>query len=261
LRQANEEAKEYEIKNLKKLEGQTDSDFEKEKKNIDNLFKVTIHINEAGGGFVLTEDKEIFSEERLSNKVISISLENYTKFKVALKYMPRNKFRLNFDFSKTKVFDFITMPSYATKNNSYIDILGENDSWVISTHTKTKELIDNYTNKHSWLHKNSIYDAFLYFAILPLVFRVLFIAQTHLPPQIKHGSVFLKIPLFIYFFILLTNIFRTVFNYVRWAYPYLEFSRTQESSSSKHRTFIKAIILSLVVLCIIDIVKFIITLK
>jgi hypothetical protein len=258
LSQANEEAKEYEIKNLKRGEGQTDADFEKEKKSIGDLLKVTIHIYGVEGGFILTEDKDIFSEERLPNKVLKISLENYTKHNVTLNYMPRNKFQLNFDFSKAKIFDFITIPSYATKNDSYIDVLGENDSWVISTHAKTKELIDNYANKHSWLHKNSIYDAFLYFAILPLVFRVLFIIQAHLPSPIKHSSVFLKIPLFIYFFILLVNIFRTVFNYARWTYPYLEFSRTQKSISSIHRNFIKTIIVSLIVLSVVDVIKFIV---
>lgn len=257
LESANEESAKIELDKLKKKDSETNEQFSKVKEDYKKLFKVSIHIYGAKGAFSLTESSSIFDDSSLPVSITKIYFENHSKYKVTLRKNPINTFQINFDFSKPKVFDFNSSPSYATPNNSYIDVLGENESWVTSTFTRVKESLADYKNNHGWLHVNNIYDLFLWFLFIPLSFRLLYIINRSLSPHFAQFSAFFKVACYLYFFIITINIFRIIFNYTRWIFPNIEFDHVSKRGAEFHRYVLGVILLGIVITFICDIVKLI----
>ena len=255
LETANTENAAIEIGMLKKKEGQTEDEFIRFKENCKKLFRVTIHIYGKKGAYTLGESLTIFNNSDLPDSITRISFENFSKYKVSLKVDPMNKFQVNIDFSKPKVFDLISLPSYATPNKSYIDVSGESESWVLSTFTKIKESLDSRKNSRGWLHANNIYDVFLYFLFIPLSLRILYNVHHSLPPRFSEMSVFFKVACYIYFFIIALNIFRIIFNYVRWVFPNIELTSSLSKGAIKHRYYLGAILLAIIGASFYDVIK------
>lgn len=256
LKTATEEGANIEISQLKKIEGDTEDNFKKAKEEARKLYKVSIQIFGAKGEYIFTESPSIFDDASLPDTVTKIIFDNTLKFKAMLQQkQPINKFRIEFDFTKQKVFDLISLPSVATPNKSFIDISGENETWVAGIYNKVKEFLQERTNKRGWLHINNIYDIFLWFLVVPLGFRFLYIINRSLPPRFSELSAFFKVACYLYFFILVLNIFRIIFNYARWIFPSIELIRSDKKGAVFHRFVLGSIILAILATFISDLVK------
>ena len=146
------------------------------------------------------------------------------------------------------------MPSYATPVNSTLEIFGENETWVSGVHKKVIESIKERGNVHGWLHVNNIYDLFLWFFIIPLDFRLLYFINHSLPEHFSKMSVFLKSAIYLYFFILTLNVFRIIFNYARWVFPYVELIPSIKKGAIVHRYVLGAIVVAIISAVIYDLI-------
>jgi len=129
--------------------------------------------------------------------------------------------------------------------NSSLDIFGQNETWVSGTYRKVVELLGNRKNKHGWLHRNNVWDLFLWLAIMPIIFRILFVLQKSITPHLPNISGVLKGAIYVYAFFLLLNAFRFIFSYARWVFPYLELE-TPLKKTNLHRLILGTIVLSIV---------------
>ncbi len=256
LNKITEDGGNIEISQLKKQKEETEENFENFKNEARKLYKASIHIHGDGGQYFYWENSSIFDDPGLPNKIVKIAFDNTSKFKALLKQKePINKFRIEFDFTKQGVFDFVTIPSEATPNRSFISVLGENETWVVGTYNKVIEFLSDYRNKHGWLHRRSIYDMFLWFLIIPVSFRVLYHVNRSLPENFVQLSDFFKVACYLYFFIIILYVFRIVFNYARWVFPNIELIRPLQSCAIKHRVFLGTILISIIAALIYDIIK------
>lgn len=175
LKTATDEGADIEIAKIRKKPGETDTDFEGFKKYIKTLYKVSIHIFGSKGEYILTESPSIFDNAGLPGNVTKIAFENTSRYRAFMQRgEPINRFRIEFDFAEQKVFDFISIPSEATPNRSFIEVSGENRTWVSGTYNKVMESLSGWTNRHGWLHLNNIYDIFLWFVAVPISFGFLY---------------------------------------------------------------------------------------
>lgn len=258
LKTATDEGADIEIAKIRKKPGETDINFESFKRYIKTLFKVSIHIFGSKGEYILTESPSIFDNAGLPDNVTNITFENASKYKAFMQRgEPINRFRIEFDFAEQKVFDFISTPSEATPNKSFIEVSGENGTWVSGTYNKVMESLSGWTNRHGWLHLNNIYDIFLLFAAVPISFGFLYIIDRHLPPQFAELSIFFKVACYIYFFIITMYISRIIFNYARWIFPNIEFIQSTKKRVRYHRYILSTICLSILSTLIWSLIKLI----
>ena len=245
LKESTDDSANQDIAKLKQTPGQSQEDFEKAKEFAKGFYKVTIHIYGSRGEYIFTEDPNIFDNSGLPDKIDRVIFENSTRFKTSLQREPVNQFRITFDFASPPIFNFNISPSLATPTNSSIDIIGENETWVSGTYRKVSNLLEDRRTKHGWLHKNNIWDLFLWIIIMPIIFRLLYLLQKNLPAFISTVSGVLKAAIYVYVFILLLNLFRIVFSYARWVFPYLELS-TPLRRNKLHRVILGAILISII---------------
>lgn len=258
LKTATENGADIEIGQLKKKEGEADVNFEKLKADARKLFKVSIHIFGAKGEYIFTDSSSIFDDPSLPDTITKIVFDNTSKFKAILQQKePINKFRIEFDFTKQKVFDLTTMPSNATPNKSFINVLGENDTWVSGTYNKVRESLQERAKKRGWLHANNIYDLFLYVLVIPLNLRFLYNINRSLPSRFAEISDFVKVACYLYFFVVVLYGFRVVFNYARWIFPNMELTLPLKKGAIKHRIVLGVILFGIVSAAVYDLIKII----
>lgn len=264
LKNAATEGSEIEIAKVKKTPGQTDEDFDKFKQYAKTLFKVTIQIYGSKGDYIFTESPSIFSKSSLPDVITKIVFDNTQRFKAVLQQRePTNKFRIEFDFTRQNIFDLTTMPSEPTRNKSFVSIQGENDTWVSGTYNKIIEFLQERRNKHSLFHKRNIYDLFLFFFIIPINLRLLYNINRSLPAHFAELSAFFKVACYLYFFLSILLVYRLVFNYTRWIFPYVDLIVSPRKGAIVHRMILGILFLGILTTflwdaVILNLMKFII---
>lgn len=250
-----EEGGNIEIAKINKSPGQSDEDYEGFKKYAKSLYIITIQIFDAKGGYIFTESPSVFDEAKLPDSITRIIFDNSQRFRAALQREPVHRVRVVFDFTRSSIFDFITMPSCATSNNSNIDIIGETETWVHGTYKKVMESLKERGNKRGWLHANNIYDIFLWFAVIPLNLRLLYKINLKLQPNFVGMSTFMKVGIYLYFFVILLYVYRIIFNYARWVFPNIELTTSLQKGATVHRLILGALVLSIVGTLLFEVVK------
>lgn len=223
--------------NLNKNPDQTKQEFDDLKEYISNLYKVEIHIFGSKGEYILADSASIFKEKNLPDHITKVIFDNSTLYKRNTEMEPQYKIRLEFDFSKPDIFDFITSPSIATDNNSYIQVIGNTETWVEGAYRKVVSSLEERKTKRGWLHQKNIYDVILIFFILPLTFWNTYKFQNYFGSFLSETSIIFQVAVYLYIFIFALFLFRTFFNYSRWVFSYLEIQTTLKNKSSLHRIF------------------------
>jgi len=113
--------------------------------------------------------------------------------------------------------------------------------------------LKNHSTKRSWLHRQSIYDLFLWLFALPLAFWNLSKLLSTYPILTDNLSSVLLVFGHIYFFIIVLFLFRALFNYGRWLFPHVELDTPLQSVSTKQRVFFVTLTLGIIVALLRDI--------
>jgi len=251
LNNCNRELAEIDVSRLKIQPSQSQEDFDSLKEYAKSLYRVTIHIYGSKGEYIMTENVDTFDSPDLPDSVSKIEFENSSRFRVSLEKELGNQFKITFDFTKPKIFDFNVSPSLATPVNSAINIIGENEIWVSGVYQKVISPLEERKNKHGWLHGNNIYDIFVWILFMPVIFRSMYVIQQALPQGFANMSGVLKGAIYVYAFFLFLNVFRIIFSYARWVFPYLELN-SPLIKTKKHRYILGAIILSMICAVVFD---------
>lgn len=257
LNKITQEAAEIEISKLKKNPGQSDEDFSKLQDYARSLYKLSIQIFGRKGEYVFSDSASIFDEAHLPDHVTKIIFDNSSKYNFSLKKDPLNKIRLEFDFQKVKVFDFVTGPSRATSNTSAFHVIGENETWVSGAYKNVFQSLQERANKRSLLHRTNIFDLFIWFMIMPLGFFTIYKIERLFSLSASGVPTVFMVALYLYFFIIVLNIFRMVFNYARWIFPKMELVTSLKKGAILHRIILGAIFLAIFYSFIYDLLKLI----
>jgi len=106
----------------------------------------------------------------LPDGIKRIRISNLYKFLNQQNLYQFFKITITLDFTKTTLLDFLSNPSQATYNQSYIEIGGLEQDWVTYSFKSIKDFIENRKNNKAWIHKRNVYDVFIWFIIIPLIF-------------------------------------------------------------------------------------------
>lgn len=218
-------------------------------------YMVSIEITEFNGNYsVWYEPDLILKEEKFPDNIRTIRISNAHKFLNRQDLYQFFKISINLDFSKTTLLDFLSNPSQATYNQSYLEIGGLNEDWVNSSVKSIKDYVEIRKNNKSWIHKRNVYDVFLWFIVIPLTFWNLQKVEMwldHLKTQFT-GS--FKVFILIYAFLIGIVIFSFIFKYARWLYPPIELISKIKSSIKFQRFVLFLIATGILVKLVVDII-------
>jgi hypothetical protein len=245
LNQSCREAANREIAALKK-EAFNESDYQRIVENILKGYEINIEVIGAKGEYFASTKRSILDDDKLPEIVNRITFDSAFTYKSIFKSAPPDSVRIVLDFHKPPLFDFVSNPSFSTRNDSLIEVVGRSDSWVNGVHEMVVQTLKDRATKRAWLHKQSIYDLFLWFFVLPLSIWNLHKFLSTRPMILQNLSGVLSVFVFIYFFVLVLFSFRAFFNYSRWLFPYVELETTAKTISSRHRVFFSGLTIFLV---------------
>jgi len=247
LNDINKEAAEIEINDMnKRYEQSTEvfpkEDFEKLKKDVLEAYRIHIQIFGTKGEFITSHSSSIFKEEHLPDFITSIKYDNSFFYKSVFNRNPQSLINVELDFSKPPLIDFVTSPSYPTPNNSIIHVLSEKETWVEGSYEKVISSLKERSNRRSWIHRKNIYDLFLWLLVIPLALWNLRKFDLFASVYLSKYSTVLTVGVYIYIFVVILNVFRFAFNYLRWLFPYLELRTSLKSRVIYHRIIFVGII-------------------
>ncbi len=249
------EAADIEINDLKKLENETEQEFEELKASRRAFFQITIVINGQAGEQIFGSDEGIFSSPNLPDRISSVYMDSkatYTAHRNNIE--PRNWFGLLLDFSKPPLLDWVNPVSNPTPNASNLIIHGDSEAWVAAVRHTVIERLKQHSNRRSFLHKPLIYDAGMWLIGIPAAF----LGTASLMPKIsgffRDLLPTIEYAAYVYVFFAVLVIYRFLFSYTKWAWPTVELTSTR-NVTTKHRRYWYAVLVGLSIAFIWSLIK------
>ncbi len=250
-------AAELEEKDLPQLDGQTNEEFEKDKADLKECFKLFITLTGAHGRKLTGDIGQIFDSPNYPAEVKQVFFDTSTTLRSRYNYFPKNQMILFLDFSKTEIFNFTILPSQETQNESNFEIIGRDATWVNGVFQEFLSFVEERPSTVPLLHRHSIYDIIVWILGFPLSFWICSKLSFRIEGLFGSYSVFLKAALYFYVFIIALNLLRIAFQYARWIWPLLEY-KSEKSKSLKHKAIFSVLLSGLGIKALYDIIKWLI---
>lgn len=237
---------------LQQIPGQSIDDYNKLKESVQDSYVLEVVLiygsrQYSKGKFLVAQNEEILDESNLSAALTNIIFTNIEPFQRKFNMLPTHSVRLELDFDRGPIFDLTVSPSKATEHLNAFEIKGSDDNWVAGTEDAVLDLFREGSNKWSWFHKKNIYDIILWPIILPLSFLYLYRIQMLFGNYIASFNTTLQVFIYIYFIIVVLLIFRILFNFARWLFPYMELKGTGKRRPAILRWFLGSICLAIII--------------
>ena len=182
---------------------------------------------------------EVLRSPNLPDDLVSLFLSSDTSLQGIHNYYPRNLVRLFLDFTRPDVLNFSFLPSVETPNASSLHVEGFDASWAKGVFKEVEDFVAARSSATSVVHRHSVYDVILYILGLPFAFWAcsrLSGMVTQLAPEASFG----RNALYVYVFAASLIVLRTLFHYMRWVLPLVEY-RSSRSRAVAHRAALVAI--------------------
>lgn len=254
LRDKSNQAAEIEINEFEKPAGHTDEQFEEAKAKLKKAFELDIKIRGKKGDDLFGKVNEVFESKNFPEEIETIFISSENTLKANYNYIPRNRFELILIFRKPKVFDFTISPSEPTPNRSRFIVEGQNTTWVNGVYREVDEFLKSKKSQFNILHKQSVYDIFIWLIGIPICFWLVMKSSNILHYLFGdfHNIVLGGSYVYVFFFGLIG--LRIIFHYARWIWPLLEY-KEEDSAESKHRYIISGLVLTILGTFLYDMLK------
>jgi hypothetical protein len=221
--------------------------------NLKEAFKLRLTVTGTEGQELFGTIKEVFEHNNFPDQVLTVYINSTLALKTNYNYFPRNHFELLLDLGRPNLLDFSIAPSQPTPNNSHFKSSGLDSTWTNGIFNEVRNFISKRRSNYSWIHKQSAYDALLWFFSYPFGFWVCYKLSNFINSLFK--DIFVKSAAYLYVFLISLLLIHFIFKYSRWIWPVIDF-KSHENKSSKHRKVLGSIILGLVVALLWDLIKY-----
>ena len=262
LEEIQSKALDLELARVNKMMENAPKDFSKKdckqlKKDITDNYKVHIEIW-SKHEFFTAKSSSIF--DKLPNEVIRIKYDNNFFYKTRFNREPISVFKIDLDFTEPPLIDFNVSASLPTKNNSTVQIYSDDATWVEGAYGRVTKLLEDNRIKRAWLHKANVYDYFIWFLILPFTFWTLYKIDLKVHTYLSHISPAFMVFFYLFMFMLVLMLFRCLFGYFKWLFPYMELETSPKRGFRKHRKILSILYFAVIGALVYDIVSGIIKL-
>ncbi len=220
---------------------------EQQTKDLTDAYNVTVNVTGIDGESFAFIKKDQFDSGLFPENVLSIYFSTGTAYTSMFpNCIARNYVLLFLDFSKVPIPSQLSSPSNSTQNNSNIDVSGNDEDWIAGTYKSLITYLENKKTGRSWLYKDGLYEAFIWIIGIPLIFAL---QHIYILPLLStfliDNSMALEAAIILYSFVIMGLFFRSLFIYVKWAFPKMEFLH-KRSRAVAHRAVSAIILLGII---------------
>lgn len=235
------EAKEKELSRLDELN--TGEYRETTKQAVQDNWESVIFVHSTKGEQFMITDAEQITEEILPEQIDAITISMSGMYGL-VNDAPYYSLEISLYFYETPPFDLQGQPGQYGLNNSKVIVIGSDHIWVESSFELIQSKFREKATKRGWLYQRSMYEILLLILGFPL--SLFAIAKTD-PYVVKSLGVDVStgviIAVQVFLFLIALQVIRVLFQYSRWAYPYMELKRKDRNKMWRHRAVHGSIIL------------------
>lgn len=236
------------------MDGESQDDFIARSHKLYNCFVTSVSIKGINDEVISGNSEQFFDSPSIPERIKNVTYQTHIVPQAILKYLPSDRIVVSLDFSRPPLLDFSKLPTLPTPNDSYFELVANNESWFASTKAKLEQFFCNRQPAHCWIHREAIYDILLIFIGIPLSIWATWKTSSRFP-SINNLHIFISSSIYIYTFIISLTIFRVLFSYARWLFPKVELLSSVTARQSKHRYYLTAIVLSIAASFVWDMLK------
>jgi hypothetical protein len=238
---------------LIKAPQESDADFAARQRRVHDAFVTSVTVTGRNGEMVHGNNEAFLEDATIPERIASIYMTTVSVPLATLNFTPPCNIVLFLDFTQPPLLDFARLPTLPTPNESNFAINADDENWFASAHTKLKDFFFERKTKSDWLHRAAVYDVLLMFLGIPAALWTDYRAgslldKVRLAPMISTA-------VFVYVFLIVILVYRSMFSYSRWVFPKVEFETDLRSSPLRHRLLWGGIFLSIVGSALYDIIK------
>ena len=262
LKTLNEEAlknelNEYEERVKKENSRISTYEIKKNKAEISKLYAISIEIFDTKGGYLSSFNPEdILNKNKLPDDIKSIQFRNSLSFQNQRIFVQSYQLSVEFDFSKVSFGGINSNASNETFNNSRINVVGFNGSWVEGACRRIEEFILLRKNNRGWIHRRDIFAFIMWLIVLPITFWNLGKIDKLITAKLLSFSGIYITFFYIYVIVIIIFISSLIFRYARWLYPPVELKSDLNNIQKAQRIFLYTILSGLIIKIAIDIISF-----
>jgi hypothetical protein len=244
VKEQNEESKRYQLEYIDEFhsklpDAHPQEEIDKVKKAVIDKYQVGVEIFSTKGQYYRTfNPDEAFDKTKISDDVTRIILSNTILFNLDKQLIQPYKIVVDLDFGRATLIDLVANPSHETYNPSKVEIWGLSEIWAEGVNNKILKFIKERENKRYWLHRKNIYDVFVWFIVVPILFWNLYKLDSWLQQKFKYLSSVLTVFGYIYTFLFGLILFNLFFKYLRRSFPPMELTSNIHSKGKFIRTII-----------------------
>lgn len=253
LRERNRAAADIEFAEFKQLQ-QTDEQFDKTKEIAREAFELKPTIISSEGSDLYGSIEEVFDSPNFPESVEQLYLNGENTLRAIYNYYPRNTFELLLDFSKPDIFDLTLAPSDPTPNRSRLVVQGYESTWTNGVFNEVINFLKQRPAPLSFLHKQSVYDVFVWVVGFPFAFWVSYKASGVVQALFSDLGAFVISAAYLYVFLFALILLRILFHYARWVWPLIEY-RSSRNKAMRHRAIIAGLAVTIFSAFIYDILR------
>ena len=198
----------------------------------------------------------VFNSPRFPGRVKTLYIDSAQDLRNLHNWVPRNRFELFLDFTKSELFNLSLSPSISTPNESNIFVSGLNSDWVSGVYRKVTDFVKEKRTHRRFLHRHSIYDALVLCGGLPFAFSIAYKLSGWINKIFGEISGILESAAYVYVFFLSLHLFKALFDYTRWVFPIVEYKGSTDSAQ-KHRYIWGGLIIGVSANFLYDLIKII----
>lgn len=232
-------------------------EFKRNKDNITELYCISIELFDTKGGYLrFYKAEEILNEKSFPDDVSSIQFRNTSLFQAQREYVQSYQISVDLDFSKVSFGGMNANVSNETLNNSRINVIGINESWVEGASKKIEDFIKPRKNNRGWIHKRDVYAFIMWLIIIPIAFWNLVKIDNLIRDKLLKLSGIFTTFLYIYYFVIVIMLSNLLFKYARWLYPPVELKTNINDFQKVQRAFLYALLFGLFIKIALDLISF-----
>ena len=136
--------------------------FHERRARVANAFVTTVNVTGSNNEVVSGSGEHFLASENIPDNILTVF---YTTIAgpngIGVTFL-ENRATLLLDFSRPTVLDFTKLPTFATVNASNFQISASSEAWFTTLNTRLTQLFAERRTGFNWLHKEGVYDLFLF---------------------------------------------------------------------------------------------------
>lgn len=226
LNEINKEVQKYEFDDvcpyLKEKNQNLDED--ELRKEIEGKLLLRVGVFGDDGFYKVTSNPSELSEGNLPKRISKVTFENTSWYKTVANREPLNTFQVTMDFNPPPVWDLISSPSSGTSNQSAIQVLGDESTWVEGSFNKIKSVLSPGWSMRSFIHAAGAYDILIWLLVVPAAATYFASLEKIKKLPLSNISPSLMSVLYLVGILMVLLIFRILFNVIRSGFPVIEYA-------------------------------------